>query len=408
MKTAILSLLTGRLGVRRGKQTRQPPMKAHLFALLACSLLLAACSLISPPAPSGAGPLGSGGGAPTVGLPVATYTAPPPAIRTATLPVNTPTQPPTLTPTPPAVVIRQLTSGGCCVGPFWSPDGSRVLFIDKPSPEAPSGLWGASLAGGAPELFTDRLGIFSSDMQLRAFPQNRGTIVERLSDGAQWAIPSQGRQVSFSPDGTMLAWTAGQNAGPLDQEMRTVWVSRSDGSEAREVITLYGGGFSGWFPDGRLLVSGKLDPNEETQAYMAVSLSGGAPTELARGERLRGGLISPQGTWLAYMVTFSENPEENGLWLVHTGSGEKRRLEVFGAYRWRDDSRLLVVPLDLTQPTHRLLEVEAASLEIKALTDPQLEPFKIANGDWSVSPDGRAIAFVSAEDGNIWLIELPG
>jgi Tol biopolymer transport system component len=173
------------------------------------------------------------------------------------------------------------------------------------------------------------------------------------------------------------------------------------------VIRLYGGGFSGWFPDGRLLVSGRLDPAEETQAYLVVPLSGGAPVELARGERLRGALISPQGTWLVYLVTFSDRPGENGLWLANTTTGEKRRLDIFGAYRWRDDGRLLVVPLDLTQPVHRLLQVEAASGVSRPLTDPQLEPFKIANGDWSVSPQGRAIAFVSAADNNIWLIELP-
>jgi Tol biopolymer transport system component len=282
-----------------------------------------------------------------------------------------------------------------------------VLFIDKPAADAPAGLWGAALAGGAPELFTDRLGFYSADLQLRVFPQGGQTVVERLADGQQWVISSDGRSVSFSPDGAWVAWTGGQDGPPFDQPVRVVWVSRSDGSEAREVIRLYGGGFSAWFPDGRLLVSGRLDPAEETQAYLAVPLSGEAPVELARGERLRGGLISPQGTWLVYLVTFSENPGENGLWLANTTTGEKRRLEIFGAYRWRDDGRLLVVPLDLTQPVHRLLQVEAASGVAQPLTDPQLEPFKIANGDWSISPDGQKIAFVSAADHNIWLIELP-
>ena len=77
------------------------------------------------------------------------------------------------------------------------------------------------------------------------------------------------------------------------------------------------------------------------------------------------------------------------------------------SYRWRDDGRLLVVPLDLTQAVHQLWEVQAATGEAYPLTDRASTPFKIANGDWSVSPDGQRIAFVSASDGNIWLLELP-
>ena len=65
------------------------------------------------------------------------------------------------------------------------------------------------------------------------------------------------------------------------------------------------------------------------------------------------------------------------------------------------------MPLDLSQPVHRLLQVEAASGQVQSVTDPAITPFKIANGDWSVSPDGELIAFVSADEGNIWLLELP-
>jgi hypothetical protein len=41
------------------------------------------------------------------------------------------------------------------------------------------------------------------------------------------------------------------------------------------------------------------------------------------------------------------------------------------------------------------------------LTEPGVSPFKIANGDWRVSPGGDEIIFVSAEDRNIWKIGLP-
>ncbi len=72
-----------------------------------------------------------------------------------------------------------------------------------------------------------------------------------------------------------------------------------------------------------------------------------------------------------------------------------------------DGQHLLVVPVDLNQPVHQLLQVEADTGQVTDLTDPAVTPFKIANGDWSVSPVGDKIAFLSADDGNIWLLELP-
>ena len=140
-----------------------------------------------------------------------------------------------------------------------------------------------------------------------------------------------------------------------------------------------GASFSGWFPDGRLLISSRLPAPETGQALWALTLAADsasppALTELARGERLRGMSISPDGRWMAYLVTLSADPEQNGVWLVNTLSGERRRLEFFGAYRWRDGSRLLVVPLDLEQATHRLWQVDLESGEAIASDRPCRHP----------------------------------
>jgi Tol biopolymer transport system component len=190
-----------------------------------------------------------------------------------------------------------------------------------------------------------------------------------------------------------------------------VWVSRFDGSQARQVFSSIGGGFAGWFPDGRLLVNGRSENANLEQVYWALNMEqdqDNAPkqVELGRGGRLREAKISADGSWLAYLVTFSEDPEQDGIWLADTRSGEKRRLDLFGGYQWRNDQNLLVVPLDLSQPYHRLLQVHANTGKVETVTDPEVTPFKIANGDWSVSPGGGKIAFQSAGDGNIWLLEI--
>jgi Tol biopolymer transport system component len=273
-------------------------------------------------------------------------------------------------------------------------------------------LWGVDLQGGEPEFVTDKLGIYSPDMQLRAFPANGQTVVEQLATEEQWIIPNGGRAISFSPNGEWVAWTAGQSGPPFDRAERQVWVSRSDGSQARQVFQAVRGGFGGWFPDGRMLVSGLVAEAGSEQALWALdleqSIDGQASlVELGRGGRLREAKISPDGSWLAYLATFSQDSANDGIWLADTRTGERRRLDTFGGYQWRDEERLLVVPLDFSQPVHRLLQVQADSGQVSTLTDPEVTPFKIANGDWSVSPLGDKIAFLSAEDGNIWLLEIP-
>jgi Tol biopolymer transport system component len=243
-------------------------------------------------------------------------------------------------------------------------------------------------------------------MQLLAYPEGGQTIVERLADGQRWIIPSQGRAVSFSTDGARVAWTAGQPGPPFDTAQREVWVSRSDGTEAQLVQTVFSGGFAGWLPDGRLLISGKLTDDEEDNGIYLATLDGSLQ-ELARGERLRGMLLSPGGTWLAYQVTFSSDPSANGIWLVNTLSLERIRLPAFGAFRWRDDNRLLLIPLDLTLPSHQMWQYSAAEGTYRPLSEPAVTPFRVANGDWNVSPDEKTVAFLAAGELNIWLMDLP-
>jgi Tol biopolymer transport system component len=276
-----------------------------------------------------------------------------------------------------------------------------------------AGIWGIDRGGGSPMLITDRLGVFSADLSLRAFLAQGQTVVERLADGSRWIIPNGGRAVSFSRDGAQLAWTSGQSGPPFDSAQRQICISNFDGSNARKVHELLSGSVIGWYPDGRLLVSGRLSAPESGQAIWALT----PPTqetettqvkELARGQRLRATSLSPDGAWLAYVVTFSDDPAQDGLWLLNTNNLERRKLELFGSYRWRDGSRLLIVPLDLSQSaSHRLWQVDAVSGQHTPLSDPEHTPFKIANGDWSVSPDGSSIAYVSAQDQNIWVINLP-
>jgi dipeptidyl aminopeptidase/acylaminoacyl peptidase len=173
------------------------------------------------------------------------------------------------------------------------------------------------------------------------------------------------------------------------------------------VAQLVGGALVGWFPDGqRVLVNGS--ESLEAEPFLgAVNVADGAFTGIVRNAEIRGGLISPEGGWIAYQVAFSGDPARDGLWVVRADASEIRKLPLFGAYRWRAEGQLLIVPLEPGAASHRVVQADAATGNVINLTDPKQLTFRIAGGDWSLSPDGHRLAFVNAADRNIWVIELP-
>ncbi len=337
--------------------------------------------------------------------------------RTQTL-APTATQTPTasITPSPtatPAPTKRRLTSGGCCVQPFWSPDGRQVLFIDRPTADGVTGIWGVGIYGGAPALVTQRLGVFSPDGRLLAYPSSDGrTYIGRTDGQKRWEVPSGGRTITFSPDSERIGWQLLSSPEPsYHRSTIDLWIANVNGSNPEEVISLTGGRLSGWFPDGNHWLLTGSDISSESFTLMVLDLSSGKAREIVRAPRLGGASISPQGDWVAFQVTVSGDAQRDGLWVARSDGSAMRKLGVYGSYQWRSQGLLAIVPLEVRDQSevksHRLLEVEVATGEVRPLTDPAQLSFRIANGDWSMAPDGEKMVYVSAEDHNLWLIELP-
>ena len=335
-------------------------------------------------------------------------------------PTSTPPSTPTPTQTPAPQTVR-LTTGGCCTQPFWSPDSAQVRFIDQRGSEALAGIWGVPVAepGAEPRLVSERVEESLARGDYLVETSGTRTNIRRLSDGQQWTVPAGGRSVLISPAETHIAWVAANDDLPPDQQVATVWVANLDGSGARKAATLRRGGLSGWISEDALLVSGRESAASPNQVLWALSLSDGARVEIARAERLRSPTLSPSGNWVAYYVTFAADPAQNGLWLARTDGSLRRPVsrDLFGAYQWRpcpggggcspEDQRLLIVPFRPDAVFHEVWELDATTGEARQLTDPATTSFKIANGDWRVSPDGRYVVFVESKDRNVWVIELP-
>jgi Tol biopolymer transport system component len=339
-------------------------------------------------------------------LPTAAVTPPPPPTLT-----HVPT--PTATPMP---TLQQLTRGGCCTQPFWHPDSSRVLYIDRPSEDEPLGIWAVAVNDPSdPRLYTERIALYTDDLRYLVDSDGQTTLIERLPDaitddpGARWEVPAGGRPVSLSPGRTRVAWQVSNDALAVETRVTDIWVSNLDGSDPRTVASLPRGGLAGWISDDVLLLTGRESLSVAESVIWTYSIPSDEMVEIARGERLRGITVSPDGGWLVYYETFS-NLHENGLWVVRTDGSDRSALspELFGAYRWRDSQRLLVVPFEPDAQVHVLWQYDVEARAAHQLTEADTMPFKIANGDWRVSPDGNQIVFVASGDLNLWVLTLNG
>src|SRR5688572_2206653 len=213
--------------------------------------------------------------------------------------------------------LVQLTQPGCCVQPFWSSDGQMVLFIDKPQPTAQTGIYGVPITGGEPELVSQQVGLPSPDGRYRAYLSADGeTMVEPFNSEVQWIIPNGGLRVFFSPQSVRLAWTEVPRSGNFDERPASISVADIDGSDAKEVITIYGGGIAGWLDDDHLLVSGKDRPSEDQVQLFSLDVRNGGRAPITSNQRIRSVQVSRGGDWIFYTITLDpDGPDEDGLWI---------------------------------------------------------------------------------------------
>lgn len=387
-------------------------MSRHrILLLLLAAALLADCAGAAsgtPPAttqPTQAGAPTLRAASPAGADPVSAVTEPPSTPAAEAIPA---TAAPTL---PPAPVLTRLTEPGCCHQPYWSPDGQTVLFVDQPDPTVPVGVYGVGVEGGPVERIAEQIGKPSPDGRYLTYLDGSAQVVVReVAAGTEWLIPSDRREVHFSPGSARLAWDAESGTGAFSQRPSVVSVADVNGENAREVVRVYGGGFAGWLEDDRMLVQGRREDASglQPEALFTLDLNTGEQVTLAESDRIRGAHASPGGAWVAYAITFDpEDASKNGLWVVRPDGTDRQEVEMIGGAQWRDASRLLIIPLEMDAPSHRVVQFDAETGEFAELTDPAETLFRIRAGDWRVSPTGEHIVFVSAEDGAIWSLRLP-
>jgi Tol biopolymer transport system component len=157
-----------------------------------------------------------------------------------------------------------------------------------------------------------------------------------------------------------------------------------------------------------LLFLGRPSLSTRDRTLTVLDLRTNEAIDLVTAERIGGAGISRDGSWVAYYISFNSDDKRNGIWVQRADGSGARKLDVWGAYQWRDDSHLLVIPARTSAgQAFEIWEVDAATGEKQKLTDAAATPLNILNGDWRVSPDGKYVVFANSADRNLWLLKLP-
>jgi hypothetical protein len=303
--------------------------------------------------------------------------------------------------------------GTCCASPGWYSDSETILFIDKPSPEAPVGMYSVNINQPmVSALWNERIAFYTREFDIAVIPEQAGTRVIRTGDNKEIRVPNGGRNVSISPDRTRVVWTETRETFPAENRVSNIMMApitfEGEGGvgDPQRITQVLRGGVSGWLDENRLLMNGRLNPESQESTTFVYDLTTGQTTEIFTAERSRLTTVSRDGSWIAYVIVNDKDPNRDGLWVERTdGTGEKK-LNLFGAAQWRDGTHLIIIPFEMNTPSHRFVEYDVETDQTRSLT-PEDQPFKITAGDWSISPDGAKVVFVNAADNNLWLWKLP-
>jgi Tol biopolymer transport system component len=248
---------------------------------------------------------------------------------------------------------RQLTSGPADDhSPVWSRDGTRVAYWSVDPTGAPASIMVVGADG------SDRLTIFTDEQGATSLPvdwspdgeriafvlcpadgrcgdfvvvQTDGTGAQTISDGA-----FEGEMMSWSPDGTMLAW-----GGRHGADERGVYVMTPDGSDVRRIsgiTSLEPPHFCcpRWSPDGASLVTHAGENGGEPDIWV-IEADGSEETNLTEGPG-SGFLpqVSPDGAWIAFR-------DGETVFLVPSTGGEIRVIGEGTDYYWSPDGTALAL-----------------------------------------------------------------
>jgi TolB protein len=301
--------------------------------------------------------------------------------------------------------------------PYWSPDGSRLLFLSDRGIELAPALGGTSrlLVAAAGSLVA---GPIAPDGRSFAYARNDSLYVQALQGSAPslLAVAHELHSISWSPDGQWIAYVTGNIHFVWDVSLgssapSSIWIVPAAGGAPSPVTDDQALNASPvWAPGGReLLFVSDRDGSRDVYALVLTRAGrpASAPARLSAGLNALGISLSADGTKLAY-ANFGQTSNVWSLPIPSEGPvsiGQAQPLTT-GArsvdfFEISPDGRWLVFDAARSGP-HQVFRIPLAGGEPEQLTEDSTSV-----GAPTYSPDGREIAFHGWRDGHRQVFVMP-
>ena len=267
-------------------------------------------------------------------------------------------------------------------------------------------------ASGPPSVFFPSAATVSPDGSRIAFPDfaNNVTRIQEFGKQSTATVANNAAYVWFSPDGRQVAWLAlapgPQPSSNVDRLVR-IWIANADGSNARTRGGIVRAAEITWFPDGQRILFVGRDADGGNPGIYILDIDMGTLTRIVDAFSPRGARLAPDGNHIVYLAALEEQADDNGLFMVNADGSAKRKLPLIGGIRWAPDSRsILMLPFQTDNGSDQVVRIDAVSLVATPLTDRAALPFRVAQDEWQLSPDGTRIVFNALTDSNIYLLHF--
>lgn len=330
--------------------------------------------------------------------PAPTDTPSPTSTPTATVPPPPATPTPEPTPTPvPEPVATAVTVGGCCPLFSWM-DATRLVVYDTP-PEEGAAAWLVDIGSGERIRLDAKFGLPSTS-GLVAVPDEVARLT-RIVD-AQGAVVAEigngGALTWISPSGSQVAWIERlPRSTPSSNINRAVrlWVADTSGANARPALTFLASRVA-WLPDDRRVLAQARAGDGSSPGVWVIDVDSGTYTVLDAQTFVQAVRVSPDGQRVAYLVTFSGDPSNDGLKVAEIDGPGRWAMPEARSYRWAGNGSALWIHLPGAAGANDRLElIDVESGAVQASVDLGA---RVLNDAWEVSPDGRTVAFWREED----------
>jgi len=302
--------------------------------------------------------------------------------------------------------LNPLGFDNCCQRYWWSKTDHDKFYVVDGGVNQRAGVYEWSISNASPTNNVTALPtpVTSPDGTYEIILIDNRAYIKRIADGELTPTPVIDQIPALSPNNVHLLWVERADAEQFTEGTPTnIFVSNFDGSGSRMIYSDLSASAT-WLDDNQLLISARED---RPTTLSILHIIDGTLTPIGTWENLRGLSASPGGTRLMFYLVSQGDPSLNGMYTIETRTDASlQKMSWFGGYQWRDSDSVYYIPFDPNTDIQQLAYYHIPTGTHHMLTDPNIQPFTIMNGDWTVSGDGKHILFHNAINRNLWVLSL--